>query len=78
MNAKDKDAGLKKVTMGGHDKSWGVIGYWGMCRRGVDRVNGSHDRLCCVCGMAMLMAGGTTGGGRVIGRHGTVTHHGDD
>jgi len=49
MNGKDKDGvNEREVTMGGHDKSWKVIGYWGMCRRGVDRVNGGHDGLCCV------------------------------
>jgi hypothetical protein len=42
--------------MGGDDERREVVGYWGVCRGGVDRVDGSH----------YSSAGGLSGRGFVI------------
>jgi len=34
---------MRDVTMRGDDESRKVVGYWGMCWGGVDRVDGGHN-----------------------------------
>ena len=39
----DKRINEEDVTMRGDDESGEVVGYWGMCWGGVDRVDGRHN-----------------------------------